>query len=215
MPEGAYGVKKTTWLGWIGSQLFVAFFCVAFPGFLTAVAPVSWVKFQRSGDRVTARAQVCMLFIVPYKTLTVDPVIGIGDRFVGGTESRQRRSGRSDRVTKSEDQGFLVIQGEDQVAEVPVTPFNLKSVIERSEAFLKDSQSTELKMFVVANWKFSVLFGGLMSLFTVLYVVSVVCWFFSTIYKGLRGGLRFATGADLRGQEFTPSSSESESHTSE
>lgn len=200
MPEGAYGVKKTTWLGWIGSQLFVAFFCVVFPGFLTVVAPVSWVKFQRSGDRVTARAQVCMLFIVPYKTLTVDPVIGIGDRFVGGTESRQRRTGKADRVTKSEDQGFLVIQGEDQVAEVPVTPHNLKSVIEQSETFLKDSQSTELKLFVVANWKFSVLFGGLMSLFTVLYVVGVVCWFFSTIYKGLRGGLRFATGADLAAQ---------------
>ncbi len=193
-PDG----RKTTWLGVIGAQSIAFVFCVLFPGGVTAVAPVSWVKFQRSGDRVTARAQVCVFFVIPYKTIVVDPVEGISDRFKGGTESRERRSGSSDRVTKSEDQGFLVIHGENQVAEVSVTPYNLKSVIERSEAFLKDPQATELKLFVVANWKFGVIMGGLTSLMTVLYVFGVGCWFFMTIYKGLRGTLRFATGADLR-----------------
>ena len=35
-------------------------------GFLAVVsggAPVSWVKFQRNGDRVTAGAQVCVFFV--------------------------------------------------------------------------------------------------------------------------------------------------------
>lgn len=197
MPDGAYGVKKTTWLGLIGSQLIALFFCVGFPGICTAVAPVSWVKFQRNGDRVSARAQVCVFFVIPYKTMIVDSVDGIGDRFKAGTESYDRRRAPNDRVTKSEDQGFLVIHGADQVAEVSVSPVDLKSVVERSEAFLKDPQATELKMFVVANWKFSVIMGGLTSLLTVLYVVGVVCWFFSTICKGIRGGFRFAIGADL------------------
>lgn len=186
MADGPHLAKKTTWLGAIGSQFFVLFFCVGFPGFCTAIAPVSWVKFQRSGDRVSARAEVCVFFVLPYKTMTVDPVVGIGDRFVGGTESRERRSGKRDRVTKSEDQGFLVIQGDDHAAEVPVTPVDLESVIERSEAFLKDPQATELELFVVANWKFSVIMGGLTSLLTVLYVGSLVSWTFVTIYKGLR-----------------------------
>ena len=168
MADGPHRMKKTSWLGSIGSQLFLLFFCVGFPGLCTAIAPVSWVKFQRTGDRVSAKAQVCVFFVLPYKTMTVDPVVGIGDRFVGGTESRERRSGQRDRVTKSEDQGYLVIQGDDHAAEVPVTPFNLKSVIERSEAFLEDPQATELKLFVVANWKFSVIMGGLTSLLTVL-----------------------------------------------
>lgn len=211
MPDGAYGVKKTTWLGWIGSHLFVAFFCVGFPGFCTAVAPVSWVKFQRTGDRVSARAQVCVFFVIPYKTLVVDSVESIGDRFKGGTESRQRRSGTTDRVTKSEDQGFLVIHGADQVAEVPVTPFNLKSVVKRSEAFLKEPQATELKMFVVANWKFSVIMGGLTSLLTVLWVFGVVSSFFLMIYKSLRGTLRFATGTNLRAAESEEGRGENES----
>lgn len=198
MGLGPYGGKKPTWLGVIGSQAIAFAFCVLFPGGVTAVAPVSWVKFQRNGDRVSARAQVCVFFVIPYKTLVVDSVDSIGDRFKGGTESRERRSGNRDRVTKSEDQGFLVIQGESQAVEVSVSPADLKSVVERSEAFLKDHQATELKMTVVANWKFGVIMGGLTSLMTVLYVFGVVCWFVMTIYKGLRGTLRFATGADLR-----------------
>lgn len=154
-------------------QLAALGFFVGVPALVTAIAPVSWVKFERRDGTVTATTRVCLLFVVPYKTKIVSPVTGIGERFVGGSYSRERRSG-GDRVTKSEDEGFLVIQGADLTAEVPVTPFNLKSVIEQSEAFLKDAQATELKLFVVANWKFSVIGGGLISLLTVLYIASVV-----------------------------------------
>lgn len=185
------GTKKK-----IAEQCVVLVFCVLFPGLLTTGAPVSWVTFQRTGDRVTARAQVCLFFIVPYKTLTVDPVIRISDRVVEGSVSRETRRG-GDRRTKSENEGFLVILGDDQVAEVPVTPFNLKSVVERSEGFLKDPQATELKLFVVANWKFSVIFGGMLSLLTVAYVVGIVVWILKSTYRGVRRMLRYATGADL------------------
>ena len=65
---------------------------------------------------------------------------------------------------ESERQGFLVIHGESQEAQVPVTPFDLDSVLEQSNAFLKNPQATELSMFVVANWKFSVFCGGLATL---------------------------------------------------
>lgn len=207
--------KKPTLGGVIVSQAFVFVFCVLLPGLLTATVPVSWVKFERQGERVTARAQVCLFFVVPYKTMTVDPVEGIDDRFVGGTESRERRSGsrQQDRVTKSEDQAFLVIRGDDQTAEVPVTPVDIKTVIERSEAFLKDPQATELKLFVVANWKFGVIGGGLMSLLTVLYVFGVVCWFFSSIYRGAIGALRFGTRANRAVESVGDNSLESESNT--
>src|SRR5688572_25708488 len=93
-------VPKATLLGVIGSQSIAFVFCMLIPGVLTAIAPVSWVTFQRSGDRVTARAQVCLFFVVPYKTMVVDPVNGIDNRQVAGSESRERRSGRQDRVTK-------------------------------------------------------------------------------------------------------------------
>jgi hypothetical protein len=207
--------KKTTWRDLLFGHVIAFVGCVLFPGFVTAVAPVSWVKFERTGERVTARAQVCLFFVVPYKTITVDPVEGIGDRFIAGTETRQQRSGQRDRITKSEDEAFLVIHGPDKTAEVPVTPHDIKSVTERTDAFLQDPQATELKLFVVANWKFSVIGGGLVSLLTVLYVVGVACSIFAAIFRGLRGGLRFAAGADLRDTEFQQSLSQSEPHASE
>ena len=45
----------------------------------------------------------------------------------------------------------------------------------KCEAFLKDPQATELKLFVVANWKFGVIAGGPATLFSVVYVFGVVC----------------------------------------
>ncbi len=151
-------------------QLLALAVFVGFPALVTAIAPVSWVTFERHDGRVTATTRTCLLFVVPYKHQTVEPVVGLGDRLVEGTYSRERRKGR-DRYTKSEDEGFLVIRGPGQTVEVSVTPHNLESVVERSETFLDDPQARELKLFVVANWKFSMIVGGLLSLLTVLYVV--------------------------------------------
>jgi hypothetical protein len=197
MADATTQKKKTTLGGVIFSQSLALLFFVIAPGAVTAIAPVTWVKFQRTGERVTARAQVCLFFVVPYKTMTVNPVIGIGDRFAEGTESRERRKGR-DKFTKSEDEAFLVIHGENQSAELPVTPVDIKSVTERTDAFLRDSQATELKLFVVANWKFSVIGGGLASLLTVIYVLCVVVGGLVATFRGVRRMSHFATAADVR-----------------
>ena len=146
---------------------------VGFPAFVTGIAPVSWVHFTRHDDQVSATTQTCLLFLIPYKTTNVRSVVSIGDRIAQGTVTQERRSGQPNRRTKAEDEGFLVVQGENETVEVPVTPFNLESVVERSEAFLNDPQSTELRLFVVANWKFSIIAGGLVSLLTVLYVATL------------------------------------------
>ncbi|MDZ4779147.1 MAG: hypothetical protein SGJ19_02730 [Planctomycetia bacterium] len=168
-------VKKK---GGLGNALFGhvlgLLFCVGLPGFVTAIAPVSWIRFERTEDHVTATAQTCLFFFIPYRTQTVDPVIGIDDRFVQGKFERRRPSEPKHRT---EDEAFLVINGEDGFAEVPVTPLNIKSVSERSQAFLDDPQAPQLKLFVVANWKFSILVGGALSLLTVLYVVGIVLSF--------------------------------------
>jgi len=145
---------------------------VGFPALFTAIAPVSWVTLSRHDGTVSWRAQACLLFVVPYKTSVVSDVIGFGDRVKSGSVTRYRKPGR-DRVTRSEDEGFLVVQGKDSQAEVQVSPASLDAVIERAEGFLNDPRATELSLFVVANWKFSVIGGGLVSLLTVFYVVTV------------------------------------------
>jgi hypothetical protein len=169
--------KKNSWKDLIIGHLIAFVFCIAFPGFVTAIAPVSWVSFQRNGDKVSARTHICMFFVVPYRSKTIDPVVGVGDRFVRGKVERSRSNSQSHR---SEDEGFLVIHGNDQTVEVPVTPFNIKSVTKRAEDFLADPNASNLKMTVVANWKFSVFGGGLVSLLTVLYVFGIL-W---SIWRG-------------------------------
>jgi len=156
----------------IGIQLLGFGVFVGFPALFTAIAPVSWVQFERRGEQVSATAQTCLLFVVPYRRTHIEPVVGIGDRVIAGTYARHPKS-RRERQTRSEDEGVLVIRGPEQTAEVSVSPANLHSVVEQCETFLDDRQATELKLFVVANWKFSVIGGGLISLLTVLYVGSL------------------------------------------
>lgn len=171
MDSSSVNDRPTSWGSYLGGHAIAFLFCVLFPGIVTAVAPVSWVSFQRHEGRTTARAQICLFFVIPYQTKSVDPVIGIDDRFVRGKVA-PRRPGR-EMGHQSEDEAFLVIHGDGKTVEVPVTPFNIQSVTERAQAFLSNPQATELRMTVVANWKFSILMGGLVSLLTVLYVVGI------------------------------------------
>lgn len=43
-------------------------FSVGLPALMTAIAPVSWLEFNRVEERVTAKAQTCLLFVIPYRT---------------------------------------------------------------------------------------------------------------------------------------------------
>jgi hypothetical protein len=162
---------------WVSGQIVALVFFVGFPAVVTWGVPVSWVRFERHDGQVSATAKTCLFYFIPYRTTTIEPVTGLGDRFVAGAVGRDRRSGSRGGKTKAEDQGFLVIKGNDQSVEVPVTPFNLDSVEDRCEAFLEDSDAAELNLFVVANWKFSIIVGGFLSMLAVLY--------FGTIAFGL------------------------------
>lgn len=177
MSKPADSTGKRTWTGLIIQHLFGLFVCFGIPAAVTAIAPVSWVTFQRTGDHVSARAKVCLLFIVPFRSATIDPVTRVDKRNVAGTLGlTERRSGRRpDLYTKSEDQGFLLIQGPGQEVEVPSTPHNLDAALGKAAAFLIDAKATELKLFMPANWKFSIIAGGFVSLLTVLYVVGLLC----------------------------------------
>jgi hypothetical protein len=191
--------KSRNLRGVLGGHVIALVFCVLFPAFVTAVAPVSWIRFEHHGETVSAKTRTCLFFFVPYKSATFDSVVGVRDRFVRG--SLEERPGKTEK-RRSEDEGFLVIQGSDrhgndQAVEIPVTPLDIKSVAQRADAFLADPQSTELRLFVVANWKFSVIAGGLVSLLTVLYVAAVVFSLSRALFRGGRWLVRFALARDV------------------
>lgn len=163
---------KPTLGGQIITQFLAVLVCVLVPAAVTAIAPVSWIKLQRQGDHVTARAETCLLFFIPFRSVTVDPMTTVSQREVSGTYTRHIRRG-TDHYTQSEDEGFVSLVGPKSEVQVPVTPHDIDAVTRELDAFLKDPHSTKLSKFVVANWKFSIGAGGLVSLLTVLYVGSI------------------------------------------
>lgn len=156
--------------GFVFSLLLGFFFFVGFPAAVTAIAPVSWVTFERTAGQVNAQAKTCLFFFIPYRSRTIESVDRISTRFVAGEYSDDSSRRRSEQ-TKSEDQGFLVIHSQDQAIDVPVSPVNLKTSMQQARDFLDQPNATQLQLFLVANWKFSVIAGGLLSLLTVLYLV--------------------------------------------
>lgn len=154
------------------TQTLALLFCVGVPALVTMIAPVSWVSFQRDASGVTARVQTCLLFIVPFKTAVIQPVLAVNEHVLEGSIRIKKRIG-TDKKYQAEDEGFLLIRGPDQLAKVQVSPVDLTSTLAKVETFLAQPEASELKLFVVANWKFSVLGGALVSMLTLLYFVGV------------------------------------------
>jgi hypothetical protein len=149
-------------------------FFVIFPGLFTAIAPVTWIQFVRDSDHVSATTKTCVFFVIPYSTKTIDPVVGVDDRFKKGEFIRER--GRENRNKREEDQAFLKIHGEQDSVEISVSPVSVKSAKEKALKFLDETGDAKLRLFVVANWKFGVFAGGALSLLTILYVVGWTIW---------------------------------------
>ena len=173
---------KTTW-----SILLIGFvFWVLLPGFLTTIAPVSWVRFERVDNVVAATTKTCLFFVIPYKTQHVRPVVRIGEHFIAGTLMSRRRGQSERQRVRSESEAFLEIHGEGSYAEVAVSPVNIRSVVGRSKAFLEDASAKELKLTVIGNWKFGLFVGGLLSLLTVLYFVGIIRLVVQSLWRLMR-----------------------------
>lgn len=164
---------------------------VGVPALFTAIAPVSWVAFERHDGRVAARVRNCLLFVVPYRTQTIEPVAAIGERVVAGTSTDTEERLTGDPTTTAEDTGCVEIRGPEGAIEVCVSQASVRSVVDRAAAFLDDPQAAKLRMVVVANWKASVLCGGCVSLLAAISLVLVI-WVLAAraidAFRSTRGG---------------------------
>lgn len=159
---------QTSVLGWFG-QLLAFAICVGFPAIVSLFAPVSWVTLERNGESVSARAKVCVLFVIPIRNLAVTNVTSVETRTYQAPASSK---GTSRSTTQPDPEGFLVIHGYgEQKIEVPASTASVESVRDNARAFLEDSQATKLKLFVVAHWTIGVVTVGFLSLLTLVYVL--------------------------------------------
>lgn len=151
--------------------------CVLFPAFVTAIVPLSVTRFTRSGERVRAEVSQRLLFVIPYRHLEVADVIAVNDIFRAGTTSRdttRRSTSSTSGAVTSEDEAFLVIQGDAGSAKVEISPANIRDVLEKTRDFLEDQSQPSLRLITVANWKFGVIGGGFLCLLTLFYLFIVV-----------------------------------------
>ncbi len=171
-------------------HLIVFLICGVFPGGVTLMAPATWLSFQRNDEGVSCKTRTCMFFIVPFKVQHVDQVTAILHRERAGKTERQREFGRATNKTVEVDgEGFLQIHGPDnQLIEVSVSPASLESVVAKSNEFLTSTRDRSKTIFAIANWKFGGLMGGVLTMFTVLYVVGYTLGFFKWTLGGLKSG---------------------------
>jgi hypothetical protein len=184
--------KKTTLGEMIFGHAILILGCVLFPAFVTAIVPLSVTRFTRSGETVRAEVSKRLLFVVPYRRLVVENVISVNDQFRFGTKSADssRRPGSSTSssgAVSSEDEAFLLIEGDGQSAKVEVSPVNIRGVLEKTRDFLESPSQPSLKLVTVANWKFGVIGGGLVSLLTGFYLFIVIDSSVRAIWRRLRG----------------------------
>lgn len=173
--------------GMLLQHAIVFLICVVFPGGVTMMAPASWLNFERSGGGVRCTTWTCMYFVVPFKIQHVEQVTGISDRERAGGRRRLREYGRNtNKYIEVDGEGFLQIHGAgDQMAEVSVSPASLVNVVGKSKDFLS-STSRSTTIFAIANWKFGALMGGLLTSFTMLYIVGYTLSFLKLILAGLK-----------------------------
>ena len=173
MAEYQYYGKRPTWRAMLLQHVIVFLICVVFPGATTCMAPASWVNFTRGEDGVRCKTWTCMFFVVPFKIQQVEQVIEISQREKTGRIERQREFGRTTSKNVHVDgEGFLQVKGVDEkFIEVSVSPASLENVIAKANSFLNSPSERTTTMFAIANWKFGGLMGGILSIFTLLYVV--------------------------------------------
>ena len=154
-------------------HVIVFLICVAFPGGVTMVAPATWLTFVRSPEGVRCSTWTCVFFVVPYKIQHVDHITEIGQRERAGQLKRQREHGRdTNKYVYSDGEGLLQIYGAgNQLAEVSVSPASLQNIVRNSNEFLNSTEPNSTTLFAIANWKFGGLMGGILTLFTMLYVI--------------------------------------------
>ena len=188
-----YGHRPTLG-GMLLQHLIVFMICVVFPGGVTMMAPATWLTYERSEEVVRCKTRTCVFFVVPFKIQQINQVIEIGHRERAGRTERQREFGRTTNKTVSVDgEGFLQIRGAgDQVVEVSVSPASLESVWQRSNDFLTSTKETTTTIFVIANWKFGGVMGGILTMFTLLYVVGYTMGFLKWIITRLARTLKRA-----------------------
>lgn len=167
-PPWFQSVKQTP------STILMAFcFAVVIPALVTAGLPVTWIQLERSGTGVKVTSRQCLLFVVPYKINTLFPITEIQSEVTSARSQRPTGRHRSNtKDTTIEGKAKLIFIGRDgKTVQALASPASIERLEKLAQEFLAAPTDTPLTLFSPANWKFSVIGGGVFTCFTVLYLI--------------------------------------------
>ncbi len=162
--------------------------CILFPAIVTYYFPASWLSYYRTDDAAHCTVRTCLFLVVPFQVRQVDDLQSIGFREISGHSERVRKNGSTTNdVVHVDGEGYLQLTGADgKMVEVSVSPASIQNVVDQANKFLNGSQPSSRISFVIANWKFGMLMGGVLSCFTFLYVFGYSVEFLKSIVRATR-----------------------------
>jgi len=160
--------------------------CVLFPAFVTLIAPITALTLSWDGERVNASATRFVYIVIPYATTTLADVTAVDTAL---TPAHTEREPAGSETVTVEGEGKLHLSGPTGSLTVPISPLNRESAHRAIQAFLAHPNHDGLHLWAVANWKFSVIAGSLLSLLTVLYVVGCVLALRTWVVQVMRSAL--------------------------
>ena len=173
------------------AHLLVFGLCVAMPTLVMLIMPVASTTLTRSHGSVSATVVRKIIFVIPFQTETLYDVIAVDDQYQAGTLSQTTPSGpKRDPMrptTRSESMSWLILQSKEATVDVPVSPANMDEAQRKVRDFLGDESQPELRLLTVANWKISVITGGVLSLLSLFYVGNAAWAVASFFVKNQKG----------------------------
>ncbi|ADG67730.1 hypothetical protein Plim_1900 [Planctopirus limnophila DSM 3776] len=159
---------------WISHLIGVIGFVIV-PTVITMIAPVSYVMLENREGRPVAQASTCLLFVIPFRSAVIDPLLAVETRVRAARErtAEERRRHNQGRG-QIDGEGTLTFVGEGQSSfSISVSPVSIEGAKTQVENFINHKETDSKWLFLPANWKFSVFFGGFWAFLTLLYVVGV------------------------------------------
>lgn len=160
---------------WISHLIGVIGFVIV-PTVITMIAPVSYVMLENREGRPVARASTCLFFVIPFRSAVIDPLLAVETKVRAARErtAEERRRHNQGRG-QIDGEGTLTFVGEGQSSfSISVSPVSIEGAKTQVENFINHKETGSTWLFLPANWKFSVFFGGFWAILTLLYVVGVI-----------------------------------------
>ena len=196
--------KRSTLKSVLVVLAFAALF-FGFAGLITLAAPITSIELVRRGDgKVDADVWEYALWAVPFSQTTVRDVQKASDWADHPQPSAiDGRTGSSNSATEGPRQvevvGNLILTGADGEVSTYCSPENLSDVVRDVNEFLKarstqvgqsndqgqsiDQGQTSLKLWQVANWKFSVIIPAVVAVPGLLLIVGLYVDVFRSMFR--------------------------------